>query len=150
MSKWDKRFLELAKHVSTWSKDATKVGAVIVDPETRSVVSIGYNGFARGVEDTEERLMDRETKLKLIVHAEHNAILNSVGSVRGYDMYVYPTMMVPPCCPECSKAIAQSGIKRVLSYKPTELKDRWQELAKYSSITLDGAGVKVICEEVED
>lgn len=30
--KWNRRFVELAKNVSTWSKDpSTKVGAVIVD-----------------------------------------------------------------------------------------------------------------------
>src|ERR1051326_2813900 len=53
--KWDRRFLELAKHVSSWSKDpSTKVGAVIVDANRR-VVATGYNGFPRGVEDTPER-----------------------------------------------------------------------------------------------
>ena len=116
MANWDERFLELAKHVASWSKDKTKVGAVIVDPTTKQVVGLGYNGFPRGVEDSEERLSDRAVKYNFICHAELNAILNSNKSVRDCDIYVYPTFMEPACCPECSKAITQSGIKRVLYY----------------------------------
>ena len=49
--KWDKRFLELAKLVGSWSKDpSTKVGAVIVDCNNR-IISVGYNGFPKGVKD---------------------------------------------------------------------------------------------------
>lgn len=48
LSKWDERFIELARLVATWSKDpSTKVGAVIVRPY-RTVASVGFNGFARG------------------------------------------------------------------------------------------------------
>ncbi len=73
--KWDKRFLELAKHVSLWSKDpSTKTGSVIVD-QKRRVVSGGYNGLPIGVEDLDERLNNREIKYKMIVHCERNALL---------------------------------------------------------------------------
>ena len=62
LSKWDERFIELARLVAAWSKDpSTKVGAVIVRPD-RTVASVGFNGFARGVDDTEERLNDRALK----------------------------------------------------------------------------------------
>src|SRR3990172_2103187 len=71
---WDSRFLRLAEFVAQWSKDPnTKVGAVIVDG-THRIVSLGFNGFPRGVDD-DERLRNRELKLKLMVHAEMNAIL---------------------------------------------------------------------------
>jgi deoxycytidylate deaminase len=41
--KWDRRFLELARHVAAWSKDpSTQVGAVVA--EGKRVVSLGYNG----------------------------------------------------------------------------------------------------------
>ena len=139
--KWNKRFLELAKHISSWSKDKTKVGAVIVDPETKQVIGMGYNGFPRGVDDTEERINDRETKLHFICHAELNAILNSNRSVRGCEIYVYPTLMVPNSCPECSKAIVQSGIKKVLGYKRKTIEKRWADLEKFSSDILYEGGV---------
>jgi dCMP deaminase len=143
---WHNRFLELAKFISTWSKDSTKVGAVIVDPKTKQVVGIGYNGFPRGVEDSEDRYANRETKLKLIVHAEVNAILNANKSVQGCDLYVYPTMMIPDVCPDCAKVVAQSGIKRVFYYKG-KTAERWQELAKYSKLIFDESNIE--CTEIE-
>jgi dCMP deaminase len=80
---WDLRFLTLAKTVSTWSKDpSTKVGAVIVD-KNRRVVSLGYNGFPKGVKDTIEKLEDREQKYKHMVHAERNAMLFANKSLKG-------------------------------------------------------------------
>ena len=62
LDKWDHRFLALAEHISHWSKDpSTKVGAVITHRSKR-VVSMGFNGLPAGVEDTEERLTNREIK----------------------------------------------------------------------------------------
>ena len=91
--KWDQRFLELAKLVSTWSKDpSTKVGAVIA--HDRKIISVGYNGFPEGVLDTAERYYDRETKYKYMVHAERNALLFANTSVKGMTLYTYPFM---PC-----------------------------------------------------
>ena len=68
--KWDIRFIGLAKHVSQWSKDpSTQVGAVIVDQKHR-VISLGFNGFARGVRDLAERLENREMKYDMIIHLD--------------------------------------------------------------------------------
>ena len=62
IDKWDSRFLELAKLVSTWSKDpSTKTGAVIVRPD-RSVASIGFNGFPVKMSDHQELYDNREEK----------------------------------------------------------------------------------------
>lgn len=138
---WHNRFLELAKHISTWSKDTTKVGAVIINPNTKQIVSIGYNGFPRGVKDNVDRIENRDIKYKLVVHAEVNAVLNANKSVDGCDLYVYPTMMIPNVCPECAKVVAQSGIKRVFYYNSKKLSDRWEELSKYSKIIFNESGV---------
>ena len=60
MSKWSDRFLALAEHIAEWSQDpSTKVGAVIVDSQKR-VVSMGYNGFPRGIKDLPERYKNRD------------------------------------------------------------------------------------------
>lgn len=110
--KWNNRFLELAKHVSSWSKDpTTKVGAVIVDPATNKVLGIGYNGFPRGVIDSEERYNNRDKKIKYVVHAEINAILNTSQSLDDCEIYIWPLFS----CNDCAKAIIQSGIKYVYS-----------------------------------
>ena len=55
MGKWDQRFCKLAKFVSKWSKDPkAKVGAVVF-AKRGGDVSIGYNGFPMGVEDSAEK-----------------------------------------------------------------------------------------------
>ena len=124
--KWDIRFLELAKHISSWSKDpSTKVGAVLVN-DLKQVVGMGYNGFARGVRDTDERLNDRETKYKLVVHAEVNAIIQAGHEARNSTLYVYPSFMIPPICHECCKSAIQAGIRKIVGYVPNEADPRVQ------------------------
>lgn len=111
--KWDRRFLDLADHVAQWSKDPrTKVGAVIVDQKNR-VVSIGYNGFPRGVDDSDKRYENRALKHKLVAHAERNALDNAPLMVEGCTLYV-PLMP----CNECAKSIVQKGITKVVTYYP--------------------------------
>ena len=113
MADWDKRFLELADHVAQWSKDPrTKVGAVIVD-EKKRVVSVGYNGFPRGVDDNEHRYEDREIKHLFVAHAERNALDNAPMPVDGFTLY---SPLLP--CSECAKSIIQNGITRVVSREP--------------------------------
>lgn len=117
---WDNRFLDMAKLVSTWSKDpSTKVGAVIVDPSNR-LVSVGYNGFPKDITDN-ERLLDRGKKYDIIVHAEVNAILFSNKTLKGCTMYTWPFQP----CPRCAGLIIQSGIRRVVSIKNRN--PRWTE-----------------------
>lgn len=110
MVNWDVRFLDLADHIASWSKDPrTKVGAVIVD-EKKRVVSVGYNGFPRGVDDLEDRYTDRPTKHLFVAHAERNALDNAPLMVEGCTMYV---ALLP--CNECAKSIIQNGISRVVT-----------------------------------
>tara|TARA_Y100000593_G_C4247930_1_gene305656 strand:- start:44 stop:508 length:465 start_codon:yes stop_codon:yes gene_type:complete len=134
---WDKRFLDSAEHTSRWSKDpSTKVGAVIVDEERR-VVSVGYNGFPKGVDDN-CRLDNREEKYKIIVHAECNAVLFAQRNLEGCTIYTYPFMP----CPTCAGIIIQSGIERVVSYANTN--KRWENDFKISRSIFSEAGVRVV------
>lgn len=122
MTKWDKRFLDLARYISDWSKDpSTKTGAVITDPENR-IVSIGYNGFPKGVDDSPERYADRELKYKMIVHCGRNALLFANRSCKGCTLYTWPFMS----CSVCAAMVIQSGINRcVAPAMPEHLKERW-------------------------
>lgn len=136
MNKWDRRFLLLARHISEWSKDpSTQVGAVIVDKKRR-IVGLGYNGFPAGVEDTEERYRDRDTKYAMVVHAEVNAILNSVKDVEGCTLYVWPLFS----CNECAKLIIQSGISEVVSIQ--DQTDRWNSKHEVSKTMFSEAGIR--------
>jgi dCMP deaminase len=134
-SKWDKRFLDLAAHISTWSKDpSTKVGSVI--SSGNNIISLGFNGFPAGIEDN-ERLNNREDKLSIIIHAEINAILFAKRDLHNCTIYTYPFMP----CHNCSNLIIQSGIKRVVSYISAE--PRWLESFEMSKQKFQEAGIEL-------
>lgn len=122
--RWDHRFLDLAALISSWSKDpSTKCGAVIVRDD-RSVASLGYNGFPRGVDDRPERLNDRPEKLGLTVHAEMNAILHLRERADGMTLYTWPFLT----CDRCAVHVVQAGIRRVVCPVATAQQlERWGE-----------------------
>lgn len=134
--KWNLRFLFLAKHVSSWSKDpSTKVGAVIFDSEYR-VVSLGYNGLPSGLDD--QHLQDRERKYKTILHAEINSILFSSRSLKDCTIATWPFMP----CSNCSSAIIQSGIKTcVFPRAYGDRATRWADSFLLASEQFEEAGV---------
>ncbi|CAC9531036.1 dCMP deaminase (EC 3.5.4.12) [uncultured Gammaproteobacteria bacterium] len=142
LNKWDERYLSLAKEIATWSKDpSTQVGAVIVGSK-KEVLSQGFNGFPRNINDSDERYNDRKTKYKFVVHAEMNAIYNATysgTSLDGATLYVYGL----PICSECAKGIIQVGIKKVVVKKSKEL-DCWNDSFKLSKAMFDEASVKLI------
>lgn len=135
---WDEYFMGISLLSAMRSKDPqTQVGACIVNQENR-IVGIGYNGFPRGCSD-EEFPWEREgnflkTKYPYVVHAEQNAILNSMGSLKGCRLYV---SLFP--CHECAKYIIQSGIREIVF-----MSDKYAatESTCASKRMLDAAGVK--------
>jgi dCMP deaminase len=138
-SKWERRFLELAHHVATWSRDpSTKVGCVIVDQRNR-VLGMGYNGFPRGVEDLPERYADRPTKYALVVHSEPNAIANVLDRDSLLGARLFCTHMP---CNECTKHIIQAGIHIVFCPPPDM--ERWAESQEWSKLMLAEAGVELV------
>ena len=131
--------LAMAKHTSILSKDpSTKVGAVIFDPKRR-IVSAGYNGFARGVLDTEERLSNRDIKYRLVLHAEQNAIMFATAPLDGCTMVV-----THPCCAQCAALTIQSGIAHVIWPKPeAAFLERWAADMTLTMTQFAEAGVTV-------
>lgn len=118
--KWDKRFVELAEFIAQWSKDTTKVGAVITDSMNR-IVSIGFNGLPRNVEDLPERIFEPDKKMSMIVHAEMNAILFAQRSLWGLTLYTWP--FAP--CSRCASMVVQAGIYRVVAPPCLKPADHW-------------------------
>jgi dCMP deaminase len=141
MEKWDRRFCELAKFVSEWSKDPNaKVGAVIFSKRGGNI-SVGYNGFPTGVEDSAERLQDKNIKLELIVHAEQNAIIAAGSRADGATIFVWGK----PVCARCAGSIIQSGISRVVAPSPESIPETsaWCLTGKYALKMFSEAGVEV-------
>lgn len=147
-SKWDLRFLDLAELIAGWSKDpSTKVGAVLVDPRTSLVVGLGYNGFPRGVEDTQERYDNRDLKYKLVVHAEVNAVLMAGEKAKGSTLYTWPSFLLPPICNECCKVAIQAGVGEIVGFEVDEAalsphQLRWKDSILVSRQMCLEAGVK--------
>lgn len=138
-TQWFNRYMDLCDHIAQWSKDpTTKVGAIIVDTKNR-VVSMGYNGFPRGVSDGFMRLNDRSTKHKFTCHAEQNALDQAPGNVEGCTMYV---PLFP--CVSCAKSIAQRGIRRVYTFKPDPDYDGSAWDWDISRVIFDESGVDLI------
>ena len=140
-SKWDLRFIDLARHISEWSKDpSTKVGCVIVG-EDREIRSTGFNGFPRGIDDTSERLEDRNQKYPMICHAEENAIMHAarIGvSLKGTMAYV----TWPPCS-RCTRSLIQAGVSEVVYPSNVQIPDRWQSDFDIASEMMSEAGIIV-------
>lgn len=110
---WDTRYLEMAKLVSTWSKDPkAKVGAVVV--RNNRVVATGFNGLPSEVLDTKARLKNQNLKLNMTVHAEENALIVAGKEAEGATIYVHGK---PVCC-RCAGSIIQARIERVVAMSP--------------------------------
>lgn len=137
--KWDRRFIDLALHISGWSKDpSTKVGCVVVG-EDREIRSTGFNGFPRGIDDSMERLEDRELKYPLICHAEENAIMHAARiGISLKDCTAYVTW--PPCT-RCARSLIQAGVVEVVYPGDIEIPERWIEDFERSSSMMKEAGV---------
>ena len=138
---WTDRFLELADVLSGWSKDKSRgVGAVIVDDFHR-VISVGYNGFPRGVNDDIESRHERPAKYMYTEHAERNAIYSAAShGSRTAGCTIY--LRWYPCC-DCARGIIQSGIKKVVCDEPDFGDKRWGEKFKVSHEMFNEAGVFV-------
>jgi dCMP deaminase len=140
MNKWTDRYLEMAKLVSTWSKDpSSKIGAVVVG-ENGQILTQGYNGFARGIKDTYNRLSNREEKYSHIIHAEMNCIYNaslSGTSLKNGHLYVYGL----PVCHLCAPGIIQVGINKiVMQYDPNK-PGNWGESGRLARERFKEAGI---------
>jgi dCMP deaminase len=128
---WDRYFLNMLNEIKTRSKDrSVQVGCVIVN-DCNSVLSLGYNGFPRGVKDDIDFRHERPLKYKYTEHAERNAIYNAARNgirLNGARIYVDPW----PCA-ECARAIIQSGLVEVIidgndyNNKMKMWSERWSE-----------------------
>jgi len=135
------KYFKLAQHqADLFSKDpSTKVGAIILAPESLQILSLGFNGMPRKIDESISERWERPIKYKFVEHAERNAIYNACrhgtpleGSIAVITMY--------PCC-DCTRALIQSGIKLIVSKIPDYEHHRWGEDFKISYEMFEEAGV---------
>ena len=150
MDKWDKRFIEMAKLVATWSscyQENRQVGAVIV--KDKRIMTTGYNGAPSGIKNCKARgeCLRRKlnvasgTKLELCyaVHAEQNAIAQAAKlgiSVDGATLYC-----THQPCVMCAKIIVNSGITRVV-YREGYPDEFAREILQEGGVILEHVGAE--------
>lgn len=133
--------MQTAENVGQWSKDPRrKVGCIIVDDDNNQL-SGGYNGFPRGIAD-DDRLNDRDTKLKMVVHAEANAVAAAARnghSIKGATAYVTHNP-----CSQCACLMIQAGIKCVVFRKQEGYSAEWTKDFKLALDLLAEANIIVV------
>lgn len=145
MDKWDKRFMNMAYVVASWSscyKENRQVGAVIV--RDKRILTTGYNGASSGLVSCKEKGECLRQKLGIAsgtrhelcyaVHAEQNAIIQAAKlgvSVDGATLYV-----THQPCTICTKMIINSGIKRIV-YREGYPDDFSRQLLDESNIVVE-------------
>jgi dCMP deaminase len=156
--RWDLHFLNEALLQAKMSKDPnTQVGAVIVG-EDKELRSTGFNGFPRGITDTPGRLMDKPTKLNLMVHAEINAICNAarIGTpLKGTALYLSVTdrggdVWGGAPCIRCSVELIQAGIAEIVTWPfKADMESSWRASVEQAAAILGESGVRLrIMEQV--
>ena len=111
---WERFFVAVCYLCAAKSKDPhTQVGACIVN-DLNQIISTGYNGFPRGLNDEaypwqKAGLTAFEIKYTYVVHAELNAIIAAKTNIAGCTLY---TTLFP--CANCAKIIIQAGIAKVV------------------------------------
>jgi dCMP deaminase len=140
---WNLRFMRMADlEVAQWSKDRSrKIGAVII--KDREIVTTGFNGMPRGVNDDVDARHEKPEKYHWFIHAESNAIINAARqgkSTLGADIYVN---LFP--CDTCAGFIVQAGIKKFFCDKEPDFNDpKFGEGFKRALIILSEGSVEVI------
>lgn len=144
-----RQVLQLALDHAQMSKDpSTRVGSIIVGPD-REIISAGFNGFPRGIADTAGRLNDRDTKLRLMVHGEMNAVLAAARTgirLKGCVLYLSATddsgmVWGGPPCTRCTVEIIQAGITEIVSFEPKQVPSRWHADLTFARSLIAEAGV---------
>lgn len=150
---WDEYFMEIAsataRRASCFKK---KAGAVIV--KNKQIISTGFNGAPKGVQDCFEKgycMRKRDnvpsgTRLEycMATHAEQNAIVQAACAgvaINGSTLYT----TVQPCI-LCAKVIINSGIKEVVFEIPQAEFNKNKPLPesdKLASELLEQAGIKI-------
>ena len=127
MDKWDKRFMDMAELVSSWTscaREGRAIGAIVV--KDKRIMTTGYNGAPAGITTCREKGFCMRDELGIAsgtraemcyaVHAEQNAICQAAKlgiSLEGATLYC-----THQPCTICTRLIINSGIKRVVYKYP--------------------------------
>ena len=135
------KYYKLARYqAELFSKDpATKVAAIILAHESFQILSTGFNGICRKIQETPER-WTRPEKYRWVCHAEVNAIANAARSGVKVENSICVVTLFP--CIECCKTLIQAGIDTVISEEPNYEDNKWD--FSLSKAMMMEAGISII------
>jgi len=135
------KYMKLAKCFAEFSKDpSTKVGCVILAEDSNHVLSMGYNGMPRKVNDTMESRWEKPQKYLFVAHAESNAISQAARTGTPLNNSIAIVTLFP--CADCSKSLIQAGIKEIITFKP-KYNPQWLNHFHVSKQMLDEAEIEI-------
>ena len=134
------KFKNILREVALLSKDRnTKVGAIALD-EANNIVSTGYNGFPRGVNDDVEERHQRPAKYLWTAHAEENLVAQAAYMGKSLkDCTILVSSLF--ACERCARMIIQSGIKKIIA--PYADEGNWKESNSIAIVMFQEAGVEI-------
>jgi dCMP deaminase len=104
--------MQLAETCALRSHDSeTKVGAVLIDNSSGSVIATGYNGFIRGAPD-DQLPNTRPNKYRYILHAEQNLLCNAAR--HGIKTENTTLVCTHSPCEVCVRLCCNAGITRIV------------------------------------
>lgn len=138
------KYFQLAKYqANLFSKDPnTKVGALFLAPNSLQILTQGFNGFPRNIDETIPERWERPQKLMYISHAEANCVANACRHGTPLEKSIAVVTMFP--CATCAKLMIQSGISTLVTKSPDFDCPRWGEEFKYSLEMLNEAKVDIM------
>ena len=138
------KFKNILREIALLSKDRnTQVGAIALD-DNNNIVSTGYNGFPRGVNDDVEERHQRPEKYRWTSHAEENLVAQAAymgKSLKGCTILVSSLF----ACEGCARMIIQSGIKKIIA--PHIDEGNWKDSNSVAVTMFKEAGVEVVFSE---
>lgn len=132
--------------IGSKSRDkSTQIGAVLV--QDGCIISEGYNGICRKVNDNVERRHIRPEKYSWYEHGERNSIYNAArNGIKTFGAVMF-TNYTP--CVDCGRAVIQAGLSEIVLHKQwsdifNETKqDKWKGQDNTTLIMFEEAGLKV-------
>lgn len=136
------KYFRIAKFIATeLSKDPnTKVGCLLLSPDSLEILSCGFNGFPRGVDESNPGRWKTPTKYHFVMHAELNSLINAAKSGTNINDSIAVTTMYP--CVTCCKALIQAGVREVVTMQPDLTHPKWGEEFLYSQMMLREVGIE--------
>ena len=138
------KYFKLTKmQADLFSKDPnTTVGAMFIAPRSFQILSMGYNGFPRGIDEKLPERWERPKKYDYVVHAEQNGICNACRHGTPLEKSIAFVTMFP--CKECAKALIQVGVQTIVTSIPDLTNQKWGLDFKLSIEMFDESGIEVV------